>query len=177
MIDVDVLIAILYLAIALLSAANAYYLLKAGSELLGEPVVQLGRRDVRALVRRVRALAYELRPREVGALVLAFGCLACVPLVFAPLPAGLRTVIVLPVALLAPGFCVTRRVGIREPLIEVALAFPISAALWVVAAQADLYLHAWFPRAGFAVLILGSAATLLPELRRLPAELLERAAA
>jgi hypothetical protein len=100
------------------------------------------------------------------AVLLACACLAGVALVLAPIPAGLRSVLVLPVALLAPGLCVTRRVGLWEPLVEASLAFPISAALWVLVAQTQIYLHAWHPEAGLIVVLLVSAGSLMPELRR-----------
>jgi len=97
--------------------------------------------------------------------IAALSCLACIALVLAPLPAGPRAILVLPVALLGPGLCVTRLVGIREPLVALALAFPISAALWVAVAQAELYLGAWYPRAGLCALLLAGAVSLVPELR------------
>jgi hypothetical protein len=100
------------------------------------------------------------------AVALAAACLAGAAVVLAPVPAGVRALVVLPIALLAPGLCLTRLVGLREPLIEVALAFPLSAALWIVMAQAQLYLHLWAPRTGIVVLLLASAASVALEPRR-----------
>jgi hypothetical protein len=101
--------------------------------------------------------------------LLFVACLASVALVLAPVPAGVRTLVVLPVALLVPGLCIARRLELREPMIEIALAFPISGALWVVVAQAELYLRAWSPKVGLVVLLLASAASLSTELLRRPA--------
>jgi hypothetical protein len=96
--------------------------------------------------------------------LLAVLCLACIPLVLLPpLPAAARAAIVLPLALLAPGVAVTRALGLRDPVLEVVLAFPISAALCVLTAQASLYLHQWSPRAGLVVLLATSGVFLLRE--------------
>jgi hypothetical protein len=103
--------------------------------------------------------------RRRSAWLLAWSCLVGVALVLAPVPAGVRTLVVLPVALLVPGLSITRRLRLREPLIEVAIAFPISAALWVGVAQAELYVHAWSPKVGLVVLLLASAWSLGAELR------------
>jgi hypothetical protein len=107
--------------------------------------------------------------RRRTARLLACSCLVGVALVLAPVPAGVRTLVVLPVALLVPGLCITRRLELREPLIEAALAFPISATLWVAVAQAELYLRAWSPKVGLVVLLLASAASLRPDPRPPPA--------
>jgi hypothetical protein len=100
------------------------------------------------------------------AVALAAGCLAGAALVLTPVPAGVRALVVLPIALLVPGLCLTRLVGLREPLIELALAFPLSAAMWIVLAQAQLYLHLWAPRTGVVAVLFASAASVALELRR-----------
>jgi hypothetical protein len=95
--------------------------------------------------------------------LLAALCLACIPLVLLPLPAAARAAIVLPLALLAPGVAVTRTLAVRDPVLKVVLAFPISAALCVLTAQASLYLDQWSPRAGLVVLLAASGVFLLRE--------------
>jgi transposase InsO family protein len=95
-----------------------------------------------------------------AAFVLAALCLVGVALVIAPLPIGARAAIVLPVALVAPGVAVTRTLGLRDPVVEVVLAFPISAALCILTAQASLYLDTWSPTAGMVLLLAGSGVLL-----------------
>jgi hypothetical protein len=109
---------------------------------------------------------WRLTGRQRVAALLACACVVSVALVLAPVPAGVRALVVLPVALLVPGLCVIRLVGLREPLIQLAVAFSVSAALWVAVAQAQIYLRLWDPELGLAGLLLASAASLVPELRR-----------
>lgn len=165
------------LLLIFLIAANLYWLHKASAEDPGAPTIRLAWRELPALAATARAALARLSARQASALLLASCCLLCVPLVLLPLPPGTRAIVVMPVALLAPGFCVTRLIGIRQASVELALAFPISGALWVATAQAEVYLHAWYPRVGFALVFLASGASLIPELRRLTAELRGRAAA
>jgi hypothetical protein len=97
--------------------------------------------------------------------LLAASCLVSVALLAAPVPAGVRALVALPTVLLVPGLCVMRRVPVREPLVDLALAVPVSAALIVAVAQAALYLGAWHPRAALVVLLLASAASLTSDPR------------
>jgi hypothetical protein len=103
--------------------------------------------------------------RQTVAVGLALSCLGCACLVLAPLPGVTTALLALPVVLVVPGLCVVRRAGIREPLIEIALAFPISAALCVAVAEAGLYLRWWHPKAAIVGLLVASAAALIAELR------------
>jgi hypothetical protein len=107
----------------------------------------------------------KLSGRQRVAALLGCACIASVALVLAPVPTVVRALVVLPVALLVPGLCVIRIVGLREPPIQLAVAFSVSAALWVAVAQAQIYLRLWDPKAGLAVLLLASAASQVPELR------------
>lgn len=104
------------------------------------------------------------RPRLVAAL-LAAACGAAVALVLAPAPLGVRTAVALPIALVVPGLALARLAGIRSASGQLALAFPLSGALWVALAQALLYLHAWKPQRGYVGLLLATALVLLWELR------------
>jgi Integrase core domain len=101
-----------------------------------------------------------MNARRRAEFLLAALCLVGVLLLIAPLPVGARAAFVLPLALVAPGVAVTRTLGVRDGVLEVVLAFPISAALLVFTAQAALYLHAWSPAAGMVVLLAGSGALL-----------------
>ena len=101
-----------------------------------------------------------MNPRRRTATVPALLCVLGVALVIAPLPVAARAAIALPIALVVPGLAVTRMLGVRDRVLEVVLAFPISAALLVLTAQAALYLHAWSPAAGMVVLLAGSGALL-----------------
>jgi hypothetical protein len=107
-----------------------------------------------------------LRPRAARPLpgigpVLAALCLLGALVVLAPVPAGVRVVMVLPLALLAPGLGLTRTILVRDPLLEAALAFPLSGALCVLVAESSRSLGLWSPTAGLALLLAGSAGLLL----------------
>jgi hypothetical protein len=117
-------------------------------------------------VRGSPTLTRDAVARLPAAPLLAACCLVSALLVLTPVPVGLRALVVLPTVLLVPGLCVMRRLRLREPLVDLALAVPVSAALLVAVAQAALYLDAWHPRAALVVLLLASAASLGLELLR-----------
>jgi hypothetical protein len=98
--------------------------------------------------------------------VLAAACVVAAALVLTPVPTGVRVAVVLPVALLVPGFCLARRFAPREPAIAAAVVFPLGLALLFAVAQAQIYLHAWAPKAGLVVLLLASASSLVAEIAR-----------